>query len=301
VTIAGLDIEMYEKTGVSFIDDQTYAYVVTRRRAHPGIIFASLPSGTFQMGDVEDGGYLNEKPVHTVTLSGFEMSVYEITNAQYAQFLNEALTTGDITVIGSIVKGVNGIYRDAEYIYLGGINSSYPDTRCWITYNYSSFHTVIGHENWPVVWVTWYGAKAFALYYGLDVPTEAEWEYACRGGKQYTFGTDDGTLNTNKANYWNTGIRHPAAAGSYPPNPFGLYDLSGNVSEWCHDWLGTYPGGSVNNPCGLQTGACRTVRGGSWDYDSTFCRSANRNNVPPYEKDSDIGFRVVRRISPMNY
>lgn len=157
---------------------------------------------------------------------------------------------------------------------------------------------VAGHENWPVEWVTWYGSKACALYYGLDLPTESEWEYACRGGKQYKYGTDDGTLSTSKANY--TGIIHPVAVGSYPNNPFGLFDMSGNVCEWCHDWYGTYPSGNVNNPTGAPSGSYRVMRGGGWFLDG-YCRSADRSYNPPDIGTISLGFRVVRRISPQNY
>ncbi len=158
-----------------------------------------------------------------------------------------------------------------------------------------------GHENWPVVYVTWYGAKAFALYYGLDLPTESEWEYTCRGGRQYKYGTDDGTMIRTKANYHQNGPGYPVAVGNYPANPYGLYDMSGNVWEWCHDWYGTYPSGSVNDPTGAQTGVLRVSRGGGWFDYVYYCRSAYRYYNTPDIRLSNVGFRVVRRISPQNY
>ncbi|MDP2983193.1 MAG: SUMF1/EgtB/PvdO family nonheme iron enzyme [Candidatus Latescibacter sp.] len=261
-----------------------------------GITFVSIPSGTFQMGQTGVA-----TPVHSVIVTGFEMGVYEITNAQYAKFLNDAKATGDITPSSTSVKGAKGAYSGQEYIYLSDTFSGYPDARCWITYNNDTFSVVSGHENWPVVWVTWYGSKAFALYYGLDLPTEAEWEYACRGGRQYEYGTDDGTLSKEKANYWDNGPRKPVVVGSYPKNPYGLCDMSGNVWEWCHDWYGTYASGSVNNPSGAQTGSYRVNRGGSWGYYDDFCRSADRNYGNPLSRVYYIGFRVVRRASPQNY
>ena len=263
-----------------------------------GITFVSIPGGTFQMGDTEGGGSSDEKPVHTVTVSGFEMSVYEITNAQYAKYLNEALVSGDIIATSSILKGAKGVYSGQEYIYLSG--SYDKNNKCWITYNNGTFTVASGKENWPVVWVTWYGSKAFALYYGLDLPTESEWEYACRGGKQYTYGTDDGTISSAKANY-NGIIGHPVDVGSYPKNPFGLCDMSGNVWEWCHDWHGTYPSGSANNPSGAHSGSFRVLRGGGWFNSDSDCRSADRGIDSPDGWGSIVGFRVVRRISPRNY
>ncbi|MDP2982027.1 MAG: SUMF1/EgtB/PvdO family nonheme iron enzyme [Candidatus Latescibacter sp.] len=264
-----------------------------------GISFVSIPGGTFQMGD-EVGDLSNCLPVHTVTVSSFQMSVYEITNAQYANYLNEAQASGDVTATSESVKGAKGAYNAQEYIYIAGTYESYiPGNRCWITYSGGTFSVVSGKENWPVVYVTWYGSKAFALYYGLDLPTEAEWEYACRGGKQYKYGTDDGTISSTKANYdWGSGyIGHPVNVGSYPKNPFGLYDMSGNVWEWCHDRYGTYPSGSENNPSGVQVGSDRIVRGGGWSYGN--CRSSSRNGAT--DNGNNTGFRIVRRASPQNY
>jgi len=277
----------------------------------PNITFVSIPGGTFQMGDVEAGVGSEAKPVHTVTLSSFEMSIYEVTNAQFAKYLNEALSSWDVTATSLSVKGTKGAYSGQIYIGLIGM-TAYSDARCWITFSDNSFSVVSGHENWPVVWVTWYGAKAFALYYGLDLPTEAEWEYACRGGRQYKYGTNDGTISSTKANYrtgidWAGDIDHPVDVGSYPGNPFGLYDMSGNVWEWCHDWYGRYYSTSETNPTGALSGYCRVARGGGWYGYSMPCQSAFRSNNLDgngFYPDSiffDVGFRVVRRPGGISY
>ena len=266
-----------------------------------GITFASIPGGTFQMGS--NDGDSDEKPIHNVTLDGFEMSTTEVTNAQYCAYLNEVLATGDITATRSIVTGATGEYKEKMYIFLYGKYYGYPsyNNECWISYNNSTLSVRSGKENWPVVYVTWYGAKAFALYYGLDLPTEAELEYAARGGKQYKYGTDDGTISTSKANYWDTGIKYPVDVGSYPANPFSLYDMSGNVWERCNDWWGDYSSDSVTNPTGPQTGSFRVIRGGGW-FDITFgCRSAARVGLHPLFGSSSIGFRVVRRPGGKTY
>ena len=255
--------------------------------------FVSIPGGTFQMGDVEGVGASNEKPVHTVTVSGFEMSENEVTNAQYNDYLNEALSSGEITATVASVKGAQGDYSGQEYIHLAG---GYDENnKCWITFSGGTFTVASGKENWPVVYVTWYGAKAFAGYYGYDLPREAEWEYACRGGQQYMFGTDDGTISSTKAHY-NSNISHPIDVASFPANPFGLYDMSGNVWEWCYDWFGTYPSGSVTNPTGPQTGTSRVGRGGCWNPGDE-CRSADRGYSSPVNSYNYIGFRVVRRVT----
>ncbi|MDD5291101.1 MAG: SUMF1/EgtB/PvdO family nonheme iron enzyme [Patescibacteria group bacterium] len=257
----------------------------------PNITFVSIPGGTFQMGSWE--GDVFEKPVHTVTVSSFEMSAYEVTNAQYAAYLNAALASGEIIADHSLVFG-----KGQEYItfdtYYGPIN------RPWISYSCNIFSVASGKENWPVVFVTWEGAKAFALYYGFDLPTEAEWEYACCGGKQYTYGTDDGTINSGKANY-NGNVGSPRDVGSYPKNPYGLYDMSGNVWEWFNDLFGHYSSESVLDPTGPTStqDSIHGVRGGSWSSSSYHCRSAYR--VGKWAWGGDIGFRVVRRPGGKQY
>lgn len=270
-----------------------------------GIKLISIPGGTFQMGNAENdsSGSTDEKPVHSVTVSGFEMGIYEVTNAQYCAYLNTVLASGDITATSTSVKGAKGTYSDREYIYLAGTYSSHPDARCWITYSGSTFSVVSGHEKWPVVWVTWYGSKAFALYYGLDLPTEAEWEYACRGGHQHKYGTDDGTLGQTKANYKDNGPQMLVDVGSYSKNPYGLHDMSGNAWEWCHDLHSSkyYSISPTKDPSGSQTGTTRIGRGGSWFNNGDRCRSSARGYSPADSKSERLGFRVVRRVSPRNY
>ncbi|MBN1291751.1 MAG: SUMF1/EgtB/PvdO family nonheme iron enzyme [Candidatus Latescibacteria bacterium] len=272
---------------------------------YTGITFVSIPGGTFQMGDETGDLTLECRPVHTVTLSGYEMSACEITNAQYAQYLNDALATGDITISNTSVKGVKGEYSGQEYIYLTTINNGdFPYSRCWITYENDTFNVENGYEYWPVAWVSWYGAKAFALYYGMDLPTEAEWEYACRGGKQYKYGTDDGTISPDKANYIEggfTNFRHSIDVGSYPANPYGLHDMSGNVYEWCNDLFGNYTSVSATNPTGAETSDKHIIRGGSSVRSYDYCMSANRNSFYTNGESFDVGFRIVRRPGGVTY
>ncbi|MDP2982239.1 MAG: SUMF1/EgtB/PvdO family nonheme iron enzyme [Candidatus Latescibacter sp.] len=257
-----------------------------------GITFVSIPGGTFQMGDEKGDLWKDCRPMHNVTVSSFKMSETEITNAQYCEYLNAALKTGGITADISSVYIAKGSHYWERYLLL---SSSFDlNNRCWITYSNNVFSVVSGHENWPVVYVTWIGAKAFADYYGCDLPREAEWEYACRGGKQYLYGTDDGTLSSNKMNY--TGINHPVSVKIYPKNPFGLYDMSGNVWELCSDYYGSYSSSPATNPTGPESSEAHIIRGGSWSYfkESTL-RSAHRSSNIPEFANVTIGFRVVRR------
>ena len=266
-----------------------------RSQAIKGVAFVSIPGGTFKMGDETGNLWEGCEPVHTVTVSPFQMSEAEITNAQYCEYLTAALARGDITGASSTVKGAKGAYKGKEYIYLSGSHDA--DNRCGITYKNGVFSVVSGHENWPVIFVTWYGAKAFADFYGCDLPREAEWEYTCRGGKQFLFGTDDGSISGKKANYdfGMENVGHPVNVKSYPKNPFGLYDMSGNAWEWCSDLYERYSAASVKNPKGAASGEDRVYRGGSFYYGDYYSRSAFRDFFNPATRGYGIGFRVVKR------
>jgi len=256
------------------------------------ITFVSIPEGSFQMGG--STGYGDERPVHAVTLGAFRISATEITNIQYAAFLNEALAAGEITATNAGVTGVTGPYSGKPYLDLSG--SLDPDNECWISFDGYEFSVVEGMERYPVVYVTWYGADAFAAHYEFRLPTEAEWEYAARGGEEDEYGTDDGTINSDNANY-NKELGYPTEAGSYPANLFGLFDMAGNVWEWCNDWYDYkyYQESPGENPAGPDSGSSRVLRGGSWHGSKYECRSAFRyKNAPDFNR-SDIGFRVVRK------
>lgn len=262
----------------------------------PDIALVSIPGGTFAMGSANADG--SAGPVHTVTVSSFQISQYEITNAQYTAFLNQVLEEDEIPWITAFTAGVNGAFLCDQGLMFTDFTSSYnTDNRCWISYDEANgFSVAPGKEDWPVVYVTWHGAKAYARRYEFDLPTEAEWEYACRGGAQYEYGTDNGTLSSAKANY-GSGLGHPANVGSYPANTFGLYDMSGNVNEWCKDWYGSYSGGSQSDPQGPETGSSRVRRGGNWLGIADQCRSASRSSGDPGTTayGYNTGFRVVKR------
>lgn len=257
------------------------------------LTFVSIPGGTFLMGDEAKNLGDDCRPVHSVTLSPYAMSVHEITSAQYAAYLNEASASDAVEEMFGSVYGKSGPW--SGYCYLEFGRQSTTENQCWITRDGDTFSVARGKENRPVVLVTWYGASAFAEHYGYSLPTEAEWEYACRGGTQNNYGTGDGAMGIGKANYIDEGIGHPVAGGSYPPNLYGLCDMSGNVGEWCHDWYAEYPSESTINPSGAQNGVSRMVRGGSWNSYDTYCHAAIRENLRPENRNDCTGFRVVRR------
>ena len=252
---------------------------------------SAIPSGTFTMGSptTEVRRSTNETQ-YEVTLSAFRMSKYEITNAQYAAFLN-AMGIGSTGIWATAT-----VYKTETLIY---VNPSLG-----LTYSGSQWVPVAGYENAPVINVTWYGATEYATYIGGTLPTEAQWEYACRAGTTTPFNTGNFLTNLQAKYDWaepynggtNTATTSTCTTelvGTYAANTYGLYDMHGNVWEWCADWYGSYPTTAQTNPTGAVTGWTRIRRGGSWYYNAQMCRSAFRSDRYPIEHNTDIGFRVV--------
>ena len=150
----------------------------------------------------------------------------------------------------------------------------------------------------PVESVSWYDCQEFIKKlndlkvapagYKFSLPTEAQWEYACRAGTTTPFHFGD-TLTQKQANFRGDQTRD---VGSYPANVWGLKDMHGNVWEWCLDWYEDYPGGAVTDPTGAERGSSRVIRGGSWDNDAQNCRSAYRNRYDPAYGNDNVGLRL---------
>ena len=151
-----------------------------------------------------------------------------------------------------------------------------------------------GDEGWgrgkrPVINVSWVEANNFALWMGCRLPTEAEWEYACRAGTITAFNTGS-SLSKSQANIEGS---KTMPVGSYPPNAWGLCDMHGNVWELCGDWNDYYSTSPQTNPTGSSSGSYRVLRGGSWGNDARYCRSARRGNFGPAGSCDTLGFRLV--------
>ena len=229
-----------------------------------------IPGGSFLMGSEDGGG--DEKPVNTVTLSGFEMSSTEITQAQYESVIGDN---------PSNFKLDNN--RPVERV-------SWKDA---ITFcNKLSEKVGLG----PCYNLTT-GECDFSMS-GFRLPTEAEWEYACRSesGLEYSLGDGESALD-RVGWYARNSMENTHPVGQKTQNTWGLYDTHGNVWEWCNDWYGknAYTTNGNNNPTGPKSGSDKVLRGGSWIDGPKDCRSAKRRSYDPNDDYSDIGFRIARR------
>jgi len=246
------------------------------------LTFISIPGGTFDMGctqsDQENCNTYDETPIRSTTVNAFQLSTYEITNTQFADFLN---------LVGCNPDGTLGGTR---LIFLGAEN-------CKITYSGGAFAAVVGNHNFPVAQVTWSGAVEFCIYYGGRLPTEAEWEYAAKGGNNpgnYTYSGSNTIENVAWYAANSYAVNHDV--GTKDPNQLGLYDMTGNVLEWCADWYAWdyYTLGENDNPTGPATGEERVIRGGSVYNGSDDCRSSDRYWNSPVSSGPGIGFRMAR-------
>ncbi|MFK8265058.1 formylglycine-generating enzyme family protein [Capnocytophaga cynodegmi] len=235
-----------------------------------------IEGGSFIMGsptkDKESQG--DERPQHKVTVSDFKVSKYEITNSQYAKFL---------TAKGNQIEDKKKWYQGRDIKQEG-----------------DSFVVTAGKENHPVVFVSWYGAKAYAEWVGGKLPTEAEFEYILRGGNKKVnqdgiFADEDGSGDDIGDYAWyraNSGGRlHPV--GEKKANELGLHDVNGNVWEWTADWYGHYSGDDQTNPTGPERGTYRVRRGASYTCLKDKCRIANRGAYVARGGQGNIGFRVA--------
>lgn len=244
-----------------------------------------IAAGTFVMGspDTEAGRAAHETQ-HEVTLTrDFLCTSHEITNAQYAEFLNAA-------GVGENGKLASGRYPDQTLIASHAWGLSWSADAGW--------QPAEGCEDSPVINVSWYGADEFARWAGGTLPTDAQWEYACRAGKTttYSFGNDFTVNGGGNYTWYADNATTPQPVGGKKPNAYYLYDMHGNVREWCLDsWNGAGYDSDVpvTDPVSPYAGEERILRGGSWKSDAAACRSACREAAAPDTMSDDTGFRIV--------
>jgi formylglycine-generating enzyme required for sulfatase activity len=261
-----------------------------------------IQGGTFQMGSNEEDR--DQRPAHAVTVKSFYMAKYEVTVAQFGQFISE---TGYLTDADN--WGGSFVWTGSLWETLDGVNwkcnaegNLRPDTE----------------SNHPVIHVSWNDAREYCKWLSKKtgkeyrLPTEAEWEYAAGNGSKhttYSWGNgepagknggnvaDESTLEIFGSLWpgYNDGFVYTAAVGRFNPNELGLYDMTGNVGEWCSDFYDSkyYKSSLTNNPKGPSNGTYRVIRGGSYRLEPTFQRVVYRDRGDPFYRYFGTGFRVV--------
>jgi formylglycine-generating enzyme required for sulfatase activity len=254
-------------TNRSWSAPETLAAQLKLRRA---IVMKAIPAGVFTMGSGSSLDF-NAAPSHQVTLSAFRMQETEVTQEQYLAVMGSNPAHFD-TGAGAALRPVEQVswYHAARYCNaLSALDGADPvyDTITWV---------------------------ADVKKNGYRLPTEAQWEYACRAKSTtaYWWGNDDTGIDTRAWFADNSGtITHAVATTT--PNAFGLYDMTGNVFEWCNDWFGAYGSAAQTDPIGPKTGSFRVIRGGCWVRIAYPVRSAARCNYNPDFAYDSFGFRVV--------
>jgi len=250
--------------------------------------FVKIPAGEFTMGSpANEPGRQNDETQHQVRLSSFYMSKYAVTVAEFRKFVE---ATGYRT--DAEKEGWSVIVSDGKFKKGDGVN-----------WRYGVLGSVrpANEDNHPVIHVSWNDAVAYGQWMSATtgktyrLPTEAEREYACRAGSVTAFNTGN-TITLQQANFINAEGQYrenTVPVDSFAPNAWGLYNMHGNVYEWCSDWYGDYGSGTVSNPVGPATGSNRVFRGGSWYNLAERCRSADRFWSTPADRGDLVGFRLV--------
>lgn len=306
VTLTGLSQDstyryrMYARTQDSTYYGTTYVF----RPADASTATVLVDGGTFLMGaTAEQVAYArtNEYPVHSVTVSSFRMGVTEVTNAEFLRFIRSR----------KIEEAGTGTSQDGTWVTF--LKSSIGG----LVYTNNAWSIAAGHENEPVTNVTWYGASEYCRWAGGRLPTEAEWEWAARGGlvdqqanRSYLF--SGGNIEDSLSVAWfkvNTQIRPQGFKDAQPvgtkrPNSLGIYDLSGNAMEWVNDWYVPYMSAAQINPQGpskkdaAESGILKKVlRGGSWSHpDFKALRVSYRISGEPALPSGSAGFRIAKDL-----
>ncbi len=303
-----------------------------------------IPGGVFMMGSDDPMAWAEERPAHNAKVHGFWMDEHEVTNAEFAAFIAATNYVTDAEKAPTLEEIMSQVPPgtpppDPSLLVPGALVFEMPDhevplndMRNWWSWKPGADWRhpegpgsgIEGRENHPVVQVSWNDAQAYAKWAGKRLPTEAEWEFAARGGlagKNFVWGDDAPTEEKVYANTWQgkfpavnskkDGFERTAPVKSYSPNGYGLYDMAGNVWEWCEDWYDktlyrNLPAGSVqDNPQGPSKSndpdqpytPLRVQKGGSFLCHDSYCwryRPSARQSSSPESGMSHVGFRCVK-------
>lgn len=261
-----------------------------------------IKGGSFQMGS--DHGMPYEAPVHEVTVKSFYMDKTEVSVADFAKFVAATDYVTEAEKFGS-----SGVFDVTARQWTMKQN---------VSWRHPEGENSNAAPNEPVCQISWNDAVAYAKWAGKRLPTEAEWEYAARGGlknKEYSWGDELKPNGVIMANYWQgefpiqnlneDGFQKRAPVKSFAANGYGLYDMAGNVWEWTADWYADdyYEKSPQQNPTGAENGEERVMRGGSWMCAGNFCtnyRVAGRSHSTPETGLNNVGFRLVRDVNELN-
>ena len=258
-----------------------------------------IQGGTFWMGT--NKGFPYEGPRHKVALDSFWMDRFEVSNRDFKEFVEQS---GYITEAQKY--GWAGIFDSDKqrWVTVEGANWRYPE---------GPDSSIEWRMHYPVVQVSWNDARAYAKWSGKRLPTEAEWEWAARGGLKnadYPWGNTLLHNDRHMANIWQgtfplndrgaDGFKSTSPIGSFPPNGYGIHDMAGNVWEWTGDWFSAdyyrlFP--EVTNPLGPDRGSEKVIRGGSWICSTNYCtgyRVAARQHSGVDSGLNNLGFRCVK-------
>jgi len=263
-----------------------------------------IPAGDFMMGSSTEGR-ADEEPVHHVSLDAFYLDKYEVTNKLFQKFVRETSYETTAEKEGRAAAVTSG----GQWEVIPGANWRKPE----------GGETVFesNREEHPVVSVSWYDAEAYCRWADKRLPTEAEFEYAGRAGTRTIYWWGDGNPGSKRvANIadesakrqfpdlpimagYDDGYERSAPVGSFDPNPWGLYDMIGNVSEWTADWFAEdyYQSSPERNPTGPFSGKYKVLRGGSWHNGPLGVRAAYRRNSQPGYRYDHFGYRCAKTSS----
>ena len=322
--------------GYSSTNDTTQ--IIPIKLSHEGMIFIS--GGEYMMGAADNEGRPDEYPQHKVKVDGFWMDETEVTNAQFKKFITAThyITTAEKKpdweemkkqLPPGTAKPADSLLMAASLVFIAPAHPvSLTDPSQWWTWKSGASwkhpqgpgSSIEGKDNYPVVHISWFDAMVYCKWAGKRLPTEAEWEYAARGGKQnekYPWGNEDIETGKPKANTWQGNFpdqnlnkdkfERSAPVGSFAPNGYGLYDMAGNVWEWCSDWydadyyrlvktqLSADPAGPLKSNDPMEAAVPKkVVRGGSFLCNASYCegyRVSSRMKTSPDTGLEHTGFR----------
>lgn len=303
-----------------------------------------IPSGSFSMGGKSEQAYFDEFPVHQVTISSFYMDAHEVTNSQFTEFVEETkyITVAErdvnweelkLQLPPEVIKPHDSLLRAGSLVFKQTERAvNLQDYSLWWAWTVGADwkhpegpgSTIKNRMNHPVVHIAWEDASTYAKWAGKRLPTEAEWEWAATGGNpenKYPWGNEPAEKATDKANFWQgifpyqnhnlDGYFASAPVKSFPPNGYGLYDMAGNVWEWCQDkydatsYKQDIKKGVVSDPLGSANyydpreplSPKHVIRGGSFLCNDSYCSGYRVSRRMSSSKDSGFnhtGFRCVK-------